>query len=132
MALALLALLTAGCLASSAPEARLSASEGDGGVLVYLVLEEGELVRSQAWWDNQAPELEVNVERTLPGWEALILKNDVTVDRASVLGTQDQAYVVWRSTMADISAQPGDTFEILVVDHGQDRTAASYSLSIET
>ncbi len=133
MALALLgALLTAGCLATSTPEARLSTSEGDGGVIVYLVLEDGELARSQAWWGDQAPELEVNVERTLPEWEALVIKNDVTVDRGVVLGTHDRAYVVWRSADAGVTAQPGDTFEILVVDHSQERTAASYSLAIET
>lgn len=132
LAVLILLLTTAGCLATETPEARLSTSDGDGGVLVYLVLEDGDLVRSQAWWGNQAPELEVNVERTLPGWEALILKNDVTVDRGVVLGTQDRAYVVWRSADAGVTAQPGDTFEVLVVDHGEDRTAASYSLAIET
>lgn len=100
-------------------------------MLVYLALEDGELVRSQAWWDDQAPELGVNVERTVPDWEALVLKNDVTVDRVSVLGTQDRAYVVWRSADAGVSVQPGDTFEILVVDHPGDRTAASYSLAID-
>lgn len=130
--LALIALLLgAGCLATVTPEAKLSTADGDGGVLIYLALEDGDLVRSQAWWGDQAPELGVNVERTVPGWEALVLKNDVTVDRTSVLGTPDQAYVVWRSGDAGVSVQPGDTFEILVVDHPGDRTAASYSLAIE-
>jgi hypothetical protein len=131
LALAVLA-ATGGCIGGSADTtAQLDASEGSGDLVVFLTVEEGQLTRADAWWAEDAPELDVNVDGTGTGLEALVLKNDVVVTRAPLVGSGERAVLAWRSADAGTTAQVGDTFEILVVDTASDDTVAAYQLAIE-
>lgn len=130
-ALALTWTLT-GCIASTGSQAQLSASEGSGDLVVYLVLEEGEMVTSQAWWADQAPEVSVNVQDTASPYEAIILKNDVVVTREPLLGSAERAALTWTSSQAGTVAQTGDTFEVFVVNATTGSTAASFGLEISS
>lgn len=125
-------LLVTGCLASQSTSEDLSVSNGsDGDFVIYLVVEDGSLARSQAWWLEEAPELDIDVQSGLPAWEAIVLKNDVVLDRVPVMGDEDRAFVLWRSTDAGTRGAPGDQFEVLVVDNESSRTIASYQLQIQ-
>ncbi|MDX1612078.1 MAG: hypothetical protein R3185_06895 [Candidatus Thermoplasmatota archaeon] len=131
LALVLLLLPLTGCIASQGPGQTLSVSDGRGDLVVYLVLDEGALVRGDAWWAAQAPELDVQVQRVVPGWEVLVLKNDVLVDREPVLGSEERAFVVWRSAPVGTVAAAGDSFEFLVVHTADEETLAQFGVEIE-
>lgn len=128
LAALVLALPLAGCLAGEGAGTTLSVSSGAGDLVVYLVLDQGTLTRGDAWWAQDAPELDLQVARG-PGWDALILKNDVQVDRLPVLGTAEKAFVVWHSADKGVVASAGDELEVLVVD-GDDVTA-TFRITIE-
>lgn len=126
-----LALLLPGCIASQAETVRLSAAEGSGDIVLHLTLEDGQLASSQAWWADQAPHLGVDPASTIERWEAIVLKNDVTLAREPLQGTSADAVFTWRSSDAGAVAQAGDVFEVLVVNATDGGTVASYELKVE-
>ncbi len=131
IALLLSASLLAGCVATESTTRELSVSDGSGPFLIYLVVQDGELTRSEAWWADQAPDLEVGIEEPVPGWEAIILKNDAAIQRVTLMGDAEKAFLLWNSEEAGTVASPGDSFEVLVVDETAGETRASFALSIE-
>ncbi len=124
-------LVTAGCIASTGTEAQLSASEGSSDLVLYLVLEDGQFTRTEAWWADEAPELSVDLDSTAHAYEAIVLKNDIVLTRGPLSGSNDEAVFVWRTSDAGAVAQAGDAFEILVVNATTSETVASYALEIQ-
>lgn len=124
------ALLLPGCIASQGETVRLSAAEGSGDIVLHLALEDGQLTSGQAWWADQAPQLAVDAANTIDRWEAIVLKNDVTLAREPLQGTSADAVFTWRSSEAGAVAQAGDVFEVLVVNATDGGTVASYELEI--
>ncbi|MGH2671272.1 MAG: hypothetical protein ACRDH5_19540, partial [bacterium] len=100
-ALALLA-GTAGCLAPDPPATELRVTDHQGQFVVLLELVDGRLSEASAWWVDDAPELDLQVGLSVPGWHVLVLKDDVVIDRAGVLGTPERAFVVWKSSEVDV------------------------------
>lgn len=125
----ILILALAGCIASEGPASTLSASEGSGSFIIYMVLEQGQLVRSDAWWADDAPDLDLNLAPS-PVIEAIILKNDVAVDRVPVLGNQERAFLLWNSANAGTTASAGDEFEVLILNGTTEAMMATFALSI--
>lgn len=126
-----LALLLPGCIASQGETVRLSAAEGSGDIVLHLTLTNGQLASGQAWWADQAPQLDVDTANTIDQWEAIVLKNDVTLAREPLRGTTSEALFTWRSADHGAVAQAGDVFEVLVVNATDGGTVASYELEVE-
>lgn len=125
------AILLPGCIASDGSAVQLSASEGSGSFVVHLSMQDGVLAQADAWWAEDAPELQVELGGTIAGWQAVVLKNDVVVTEQPLRSTPDGAAFVWRSGDAGVVAQAGDTFEILVVNGTAERALTSWSIEIE-
>lgn len=125
-----LAALTAGCIASTGTEAELSASEGSGDLVVFMALEDRTLTRADVWWAEDAPEIDKTPGEPVSGVKAIVLKNDVAVAEELLYGSDERAQLVWSSANAGTTGEPGDTFEVLVVDTANGSTVASYDLSI--
>lgn len=129
-AMVTLALIASGCLASQTASLQLSASEGPGDLFIYMTIEEGELARAEAWWSQNASLMDVEFDRRVEAWEAVVLKNDVELDRQPVLGSEDAAVFAWSSRDVGAVASTGDTFEVLIVNASQGGTVASYGVEI--
>lgn len=133
MVLCLLAVALAGCIASTGPDAELRASDEPGDILVHLLVEDGQLVSAEAWWAKQAPEMDVSLTEPTEAYEALVFKNDIRVDGPQpLLGSSSQAVFTWNSAASETIVEPGDRFEILIVDVAEDDAVASYSVSIRS
>lgn len=131
--LCLLSVALAGCIASTGADAELHASEGPGDILVHILVEEGKLVSAEAWWSQQAPEVDVSLTERTEAYEALVFKNDIRVDGPHpLLGSSSQALFTWNSAASGTTVEPGDRFEILIVDGAEDDVVASYSVSIRS
>lgn len=132
LALAVFAsLVLAGCIASEGRTASLSASAGSGDLVLHVELQDGQLVRSGAWWAEDAPTLAPEPPGTVEGWRAMVLKNDVVVARERLHGDASEAVMTWRSSMVGTAAQAGDVFEVLLVNTTDETEVASFEVEIQ-
>lgn len=133
LAVCLLSVALAGCIASTGSDAELRASDEPGDILVHLLLENDQLVSAEAWWAEQAPEEDVSLTDRAEAYEALVFKNDIRVDGPQpLLGSSSQAFFTWNSGVSDTIVEPGDRFEILIVDVAEEDVIATYSVSIRS
>lgn len=130
VALLLASGLLAGCVASDGRTARLDAGNGSGDVAIHLVVEDGALTDARAWWADEVPEDEPEGP-PLAAWEAIVLKNDVRLDRVPLSGSTDRAELLWRSDAVDAVATPGDEFEVNVVNATGGAAVASFTVAIQ-
>lgn len=122
--------LAAGCIASTDSRAELDASEGSGDLVIHLVLQQGQLSEGDAWWEENAPETPLTLDGTADAYEGLVLKNDVRIDEIPLQGSSSYAVLTWYSSKTGTIAEPGDTFEVIVMDTEEDATVATYELII--
>ncbi len=131
LVLCLLVVALTGCIASTGSEAELHVSDGSGDIVVHVLLEGGELSSADAWWSEDAPELDVSLSDQADRYEALVFKNDIRVNGPqSLVGSTSQAVFTWDSGTSQTIAEPGDRFEVIIVDVTDDRVVASYALTI--
>ncbi len=124
-----LASLTAGCIASTDTRSELHASEGSGGIVMQIVLTSGDLSQADAWWEEDAPQTALDLDRSQPVYHGLVLKNDVVVAEEPLSGSASNAVFTWTSSSSGTVAEPGDEFEVIVTDE-DGATVATYELVI--
>lgn len=120
--------LTAGCIGTSGEVATLQAEQGAEDVAIHLVIEDGRLVDSKAWWTSEPVETDTS---TVPGLEAVVLKNDVELDRVPLTGDAQRAELTWYTGQVDAAAQPGDEFEVNALNATSGQALATYTVQIE-
>lgn len=125
------ALLTAGCIASSGHAVELEANDGSGDLVIHLVLEETRLTRAQASWSDDGP-IPTTSGPVAYGMEAIVMKNGVVLEQAPLYGSTDRAELVWEASRVDSVAQPGDEFQVSVVNATSGAGLASFTVGIES